>query len=262
MVNNEVLWGISLAHWDDLITVPSDIPNCFKIIELSATVLDSLSGPSFRQGVKRFSDIYLRDLLDPAVSREVLDHSKQIITEFKNHFNRLVSQAGKSGVSAISADFDLERALQDPDYAENLKSILRIFSGAAFSAKCELLLPLRFPSPPGNFKTEDYLTFLTSAMVPQTGFSLDIHPHESVGKEPPCEDIARWIGYDVSVIRFIYEPETGNRLVPKLIEPWLHTLQKRRPKLKAIFVPVCKDPEFIKNEMKTLQDLVSNLKIA
>ncbi|QSH40518.1 hypothetical protein P0136_12860 [Lentisphaerota bacterium ZTH] len=261
MAGHGVTWGISLAHWDNLITLPNDVPKCFNTVELSAALVDSLTGPAFRQGLRRYQNVYLRDLLDPAVSREVLDHSKQIVSEFKNHFNRLVTRAGDCQVSGVSADFDLERALQDKDYASDLLNILRIFAGTAYSADCDLLLPLRVPFLPGKFKTEDYLTFVTAAMIPKLGFSLDIHPHETAGKELPCEEICRWLGFDISVMRFIYEPETGNKLVPKLIEPWIQTLKKLRPGIKIVFVPVCKDPDVIKNEIKTLPDLISSLKI-
>ncbi len=262
MAADGVTWGISLAHWDNLVTLPGDIPKCFRIIEFSSSLLPSLSGPAFRQGLTRFTGIYLRDLLDPAVSREVLDHSQKIINEFKSHFNHLISIAGKCGIAGFSTDFDLERALQHPQYAIQLAAILRIFAGAAYSADCEMLLPLRVPQPPGKFKTEDYLTFLTAAMLPQAGFSLDIHPHETAGKDSPCEEIVRWLGYDISVIRFVYEPETGNKLVTKLLEPWITAVKKRRCKIKAIFVPVCKEADAIENEMKILPGLISELKIS
>jgi hypothetical protein len=240
-------------------TLPEKLPGLFTVLELPGYYLPKLFSHDVRLPRKNILQLYLRDLLSPSVTREVVMQTGPIRREFKNHFRKLIAESGQAGACGVSADFDFERTFRDSDYLDSLHTLLRSFYGTLHEAELDLVLPVRVPLVPEVETTESYLGTARKFMSNNLSFSLDIHPHELAGKEIDPESVLRWLRFDLSALRFVYEPETGNKLVPKLVEPWLDAVKKLMLSAQIVFVPVVHRRESLENELILLEELISGL---
>ena len=106
-----------------------------------------------------------------------------------------------------------------------------------------------------NTTGAQYRQFLNNLVINNIAFSLDIHPHELAGKEFSPENILRMLRFDIGIVRFIYEPEIGNHLVPKALTPWLDYLHHIAYHGDIIFCPAGGDAELFEQEYYNISQL-------
>lgn len=254
-----ITWGISFSSLESEEGLPRELPECFSLLELPGFLLSPLSSKQLKLSYPYISELFFRDMLNPSVSREIITQSSSIQNDLKLYLRKLITEAGNINSSGILLDFAIERSFENPDLSEKLKTFINSFSHSLYHSKNKLLLPVRVPLLESVKSPEQYLDFLKKQMLPQAGFSIDIHPHELAGKDFSPEEIMKWLEFDTVLLRFVYEPETGNRLVRKSIEPWIEYSRKHYDKLKIVFAPVFKHLETVENEINLFEQLISSL---
>ena len=252
-------WGISFSSVESEESLPRDLPECFSLLELPGFLLSPLSKKQLRLSYPHISELFFRDMIDPAVSREIISQSDSIQNDLKIYLRKLISEADGINSSGILLDFAVERSFENPVLAEKIRTFINSFSNSLYHSDNKLLLPVRVPLLDSVKSPEQYLDFLKKQMLPQAGFSIDVHPHELAGKDFSPLQIMNWLEFDTVLLRFVYEPETGNRLVRKSIEPWIEYSKKHYDKLKIVFAPVFKHLETIENEINLFEELISGL---
>lgn len=254
-----ITWGISFSALESEEGLPRTLPECFSLLELPGFLLSPLSRKKLRLSYPHISELFFRDMLDPTVSREIFTQSSPIQNDLKLCLRKLIAEADVINSSGILLDFAIERSFENPDLFGKIKSFINSFSHSLYHSNNRLLLPVRVPLLESVKSPEQYLDFLKKQMLPQAGFSIDVHPHELAGKEFSPKDIMQWLEFDTVLLRFVYEPEIGNRLVRKSIEPWIEYSQQHYGKLKIVFAPVFKHLETIENEINLFEQLISSL---
>jgi len=254
-----ITWGISFSALESEEGLPRTLPECFSLLELPGFLLSPLSSKKLKLSYPHISELFFRDMLDPTVSREIITQSSPIQNDLKLCLRKLISEAGDINSSGILLDFDIERSFENPDLFEKIRNFTKSFSHSLYHSNNKLLLPVRVPLLESVKSPEQYLEFLKKQMLPQAGFSIDVHPHELAGKEFSPREIMQWLEFDTVLLRFVYEPETGNRLVRKSIEPWIEYSKHHHDKLKIVFAPVFKHLETIENEINLFEQLISSL---
>ena len=252
-------WGISFSSVESEENLPCDLPECFSLLELPGFLLSPLSKKQLRLSYPHISELFFRDMIDPSVSREIISQSDSIQNDLKIYLRKLISEADDINSSGILLDFAIERSFDNPDLAEKIRNFINSFGNSLYHSSNKLLLPVRVPLLDSVKSPEQYLDFLKKQMLPQAGFSIDVHPHELAGKDFSPLQIMNWLEFDTVLLRFVYEPETGNRLVRKSIEPWIEYSKKHYDKLKIVFAPVFKHLETIENEINLFEELISGL---
>ena len=254
-----ITWGISFSALKSEDALPRELPDCFSMLELPGFLLSPLSSKQLKLSYPGISELFFRDMLDPTVSREIITQSTSIQNDLKLHLRKLIAEADDINSSGILLDFAIERSFDNPDLSKKIRSFINSFSNSLYHSNNKLLFPVRVPLLESAKSAEQYLEFLKKQMLPQAGFSIDVHPHELAAKEFSPQKIMQWLEFDTVLLRFVYEPETGNRLVSKSIEPWIEYFQRRRTKLKIVFAPVFKHLETIENEINLFEQLISRL---
>ena len=254
-----ISWGISFSSVESGESLPRELPECFSLLELPGFLLSPLSKKQLRLSYPHISELFFRDMIDPAVSREIISQSESIQNDLKIYLRKLITEADGINSSGILLDFAVERSFENPVLAEKLRTFINSFSNSLYHSDNKLLLPVRVPLLESVKSPEQYLEFLKKQMLPQAGFSIDVHPHELAGKDFSPLEIMKWLEFDTVLLRFVYEPETGNRLVRKSIEPWIEYSKNHYDKLKIVFAPVFKHLETIENEINLFEELISGL---
>ena len=258
MIEN-ITWGISFSSLESEENLPRELPECFSLLELPGFLLSPLSSRQLKLSYPHISELFFRDLIDPGVSREIITQSTSIQNDLQLHLRTLIAEAGDISCSGIMLDFAIERSFENPDFSEKIRKFINSFNHSLYHSKNKLLLPVRVPLLESVKSPEQYLDFLKKQMLPQAGFSIDVHPHELAGKDFSPKKIMKWLEFDTVLLRFVYEPETGNRLVRKSIEPWIEYSRNHHDKLKIVFAPVFKHLETIENEINLFEQLISSL---
>ena len=205
-----------------------------------------------------FKKIHFSELMPNGVSRAIVAQGEKIKAGFKDEMQRLIRIAAGLNAETISMDFGIENAVTDDNYRRELIRLLRAIEPDLYRHEIELLLPVRIPLLPG-MTTEDYLSIKRELMCPDIHFLVDIHPHELVGKSVNLHELFRWLKFNIKTVRFFYEPETGNRLVEKLLTPWLDCLKKNFFEGCVLLCPASSKIDVFETEIAYLEKLVVEL---
>ena len=205
-----------------------------------------------------FKRIHFSELMPNGVSRAIVAQGEKIKAGFKDEMQRLIRIAAGLNAETISMDFGIENAVTDDNYRRELIRLLRAIEPDLYRHEIELLLPVRIPLLPG-MSTEDYLSIKRELMCPDIHFLVDIHPHELVGKSVNLHELFRWLKFNIKTVRFFYEPETGNRLVEKLLTPWLDCLKKNFFEGCVLLCPASSKIDVFETEIAYLEKLVVEL---
>lgn len=229
----------------------------FKAVELSGYFFHNpLAINKFK--IEYFDQVHFRDLMPRAVTREITEQAENIINGFRQQFRLIMEQAAQLDASSVCFDFGIERTFPNPVFDKKLTRFMKSLAYSICTGKPSMLLPVRIPFH-SNANGEYYLNFLRNLVISNTAFSMDIHPHEMAGKELGLHNIFRWLRFDINLVRFIYEPEAGNRLVFKLLEPWLKFLSDIEYSGPVIFCPISGSHEIFEHEIFYLRDLCIEL---
>ena len=250
-------YSLSLADADEPRPASSrTLPGgCFGAAELSAELAASAELARIL-GSKGVAAVNLSGLVASPVSRGIVWQSEKIISGFRAHLRNAVA-ASRLPVDCLIIDFGLEEVLYEPGRFEQLTRFLTGFALDLHMSGCRLALPVRVPNPVAGLE-EMCLKLKSATMLPGLCFSLDVHPHEPGGRLEPGE-VLRWLKFDMGVLRFIYEPETGNRMTVNAVRPWIHELEKLPFKGQICFCPRRCTEELLLNEVSQLKELLEDL---
>jgi hypothetical protein len=254
-----IKWGVSFSSLDSEEGLPRELPNCFSLLELPGFMLQPLRQKKLCLSYPHISELYFRDLLDPAVSREIIEQPVSLQNDLKSHLVKLIADADYINSSGFMIDFDIERGFENSGVSVKIRDFIKTFSYFLYNSDNKLLLPVRVPLLDSVKSAEQYLEFIKKQMLPEIGFSIDIHPHELAGKNFSPAEVMKWLRFDTIMLRFVYEPSTGNRLVSKSFEPWVKYMKKRCSELRIFFSPVFRNLENVENEINLFEQLVSDL---
>lgn len=254
-----ISWGISLSSLEHESALPRTLPECFSLVEMPGFTLEPLKKKQLKLSYSNITELYFRELLEPTVTREIFSQSTAIRDGLKSHIRKTIEDTGDIRGSGIMLDFGIERCFNNPELTRKVSSFINGLSHSLYHSETKLLLPVRVPLPEELDSAEPYLEFLKKLMLPQVGFSVDIHPHELAGKKFTPRDVMSWLEFDTVLLRFVYEPQTGNRLVHKSLAPWLEACREHCGQLRMVLSPLSRDRENIENELNLLAQLISGL---
>ncbi|MDD5727056.1 MAG: hypothetical protein PHV59_00700 [Victivallales bacterium] len=254
-----VSWGISLSSLDSEKALPRALPECFSLVEMPGPALTPLLQRQLKLSYPNITGLYFREFPDSTVIREIFSQPPAIRNDLKTHLRKIISGAASLKSSGIMLDFGVERSFRNSALGTEITAFINSLSASLYHSGLNLLLPVRIPLPEELESAEPFLEFLKKQMLPQLGFSVDIHPHEFAGKNFNPGEIMRWLEFDAVLLRFVYEPRTGNRLVRKSIEPWLAACRNPGRPLQVMLAPLVQNPETLENELNLLSQLVSGL---
>ena len=207
--------------------------------------------------IKVASTLHIRRLVESSVSRTITEHSEQLAKSFIVHFNDIIG-IKRSDIASATIDFGIERSFNNPQLRARLIQFIKRLAPAIIPAPFPVLFPLRIP-----FHAEehgvDYAKFLRDLVISNIAYSLDIHPHELAGQTFDPASFLRPLRFDIGLIRFIYEPAIGNRLVEKGLTPWLEYLTKIEYRGDIMFCPASGDHEIFEHEYTNLLKLCVKL---
>ncbi len=245
-------FGISLLH------MPSDYPlpqlnGVFDAVELPGALLNS------SLSVNKLPPLfYFNGLMPGELTRDIAVHSTRIQAYFLQQMAVLLESAGQLGAAGVVVNFGLESCFGDPARRRENIALIRRLTADLLRTGQTLLLPVRIPfMPEAGDSAEPYLCFLNELMCPNIGFVLSVHPHELAGREFKPAEMLHWLRFDTRMIHFVYEPETGNRLVSRLITPWTELRREFRLDLPCLVLPLMSRPETLEHELPILKDLFS-----
>jgi hypothetical protein len=224
----------------------SDAVSSFRAIEVAG---DPEAG-IFPASKWSFPRVYAVEIMPSSFTRIIAEQSRSIITDFRRRLLDVFPRLNAFGVSSVMMDFSVEKAFIDKDYALCLLDLLRTVFPLFQKHKTEFLVPVRIPFMAAA--PEEYLNFKKACMFPMLKFALNIYPHELKPGFSPAEYL-RWLKFDTACVRFIYEPEAGNRLVKGHITPWFEYFRDNCIDTVFIFAPRT-------TEIATFGDAFENIK--
>jgi hypothetical protein len=250
------MFGISIINFPSEIALPAFNPQLFSGIELSESLIASMP----RQlDIHKFKSIFFAELLPQNVTAEIVQQSPNIINGFKQEMHKLLESAAFHNGRAVTIDFGVESCFTNSERRRRLIKLISLLAADLLSNKITLLLPVRVPFMM-NTAAEDYLAFKRELLCPNVQFSLDIHPHEMAGRNIHLYELLHWLQFDLKCVKFIYEPETGNRLTEKLLQNWLEFFKKIRFRGFIFFRPVTMVPDVFEHEITLLEKIIPELK--
>lgn len=251
-------FGFSFAHGPELSAVEISQLTAIRGFcgEIPGRMMDMKKALHLlrKKGFFRFN---ASEVISTGVTRSIAMQNGNIVGDFKR---QLVSMIKESPVTFDCAilDLGLEEAVHDDVICA---ALFRLLQGMALDMEvigCKIALPVRIPYWNDGL-AEFCLALRNKLMLPQLCFSIDIYPHELAGHDVDPAQLLRWLKFDIGTVRFFYEPETGNHLVAKAIEPWLKFLCTTAFNGQVTFCPRCKSAELMGHELAAVRELVNEL---
>lgn len=253
-----MMFGISFLYCPSGSVLSSFRYDLFPGAELPESMMSSPGRPS-GMNILNFKKVHFSELIPNSVSRAIVAQNEKIKAGFKEEVRRLIKTAAGLSAKSISMDFGIENAAVDDNYRAELIRLLRAIEPDLYRHNVKLLLPVRIPLLPGT-NPEDYISLKRELMCPDIHFLIDIHPHELAGKSVNLHEMLHWLKFDIQAVRFFYEPDTGNRLVEKLLTPWLECLRKFFFDGCVLFCPAASKIDVFEMEIGHLEKLVQEIK--
>lgn len=247
-------FGISLLHMPPETTIPA-LSEVFNAVELPGILLSLDLALNKLPG-----NILFNGLLPVELTREIASQNNRIKQNFLERTAALLDTASQLGSNTVVVDFGLENCFADEARSDDTAVLIRQLSADLIRNNISMLLPVRVPFyPEANGSSEDYLNFLNKIMCPNIGFALNVYPHELAGRDIDFDEMLHWLRFNTRLVRFIYEPETGNRLVRKLLQPWFEIGTKYQWNCPYLVVPLMSRPETLENELVILREFFLTL---
>ena len=213
-------FGFSFSGVKNLTELPPGIvADNLKYIEINGEEM-----LNFYETFKNFRrrTFAVRDIINPITTRSVWEATAAIKADFYNHFNTLSGRSLRQGCRFITLDLDLTvNYAPENDQRERL---LRSFKGlyrGLMENNLILLMPLRFPAADSRDTWGITRRFLFDSLNDRVKIVLDVHPHE-ISDPVKVREILQKIKMQLRMIRLVYEPETGNRIIKPHIEMCLN----------------------------------------
>lgn len=215
-------FGMALARMNvPLLNVRDfiDIPQ-FNAIEVPAEVFDTFTAPfSGKLNNAKFADIHCGGILEYQLSRNIAFCDRHIQDEFIKQAENVLDRLKRHSIKYATLECGMNSVLGDEKASGNIMHILQKLSPTLLKSGIVLLLPFRIPSQT-DVGAENMMKFLRDCLTPNVKVRLDIHPHELSRDFSPSE-YAGLLRFETRSVLFIYDADSGNRLISAHMEPWL-----------------------------------------
>ncbi len=221
-------WGVSLANRRP---PASEFAPDYKklgeigVVEFDGVQLGKLECTTFLKK-NRLEWVAFSRVLDAGLTRQAAELNGVLWYDFQAHFIRRCKLAADLNAGMVEADFDFIRAVNDREYAQKLRKLLRLLV-AGMPENLHFVLPLRFPVVGYEFSGSQAAAAFSDLMLPELRLMIEIHIHEI---QFSSEQIAflNSLKYNTAAIRLIYEPELGNQPGAGIVQK-LHELTENWP---------------------------------
>lgn len=228
----------------------------FKSVELTGAQTE-LPGMPELLASKKIKIANVKDFIDRTLSVNVCDQTDKIKKEFISCFSAkigLFSERFTAHGKSLSMDFSIENGLGSPLFEDSRIALVKKIALILYDKEMGLLINARIPLA-GNVPPAYFNSFLMKLMSMNVSLSVDIHPHE-IGKKDNVEEIFRPFRFTAGQVNLVYEAESGNMLVEKLLEVWFAVLRKFDYRRTLVFCPVIRNPSHFISEMNRLGDML------
>ncbi len=211
--------NLPLLNVRDFLDIPS-----FDALEIPAECFDASASDLLRKlNPARFSCVHCGSILERRLCRNVPYCGKALREEFIHEAGRVLERiASVSPVRTAAFGCGMNTVLENEEASRNAEEIIRKLSPMLLRRGMTLLLPFRVPSQT-DVRPEDMMRFLRNCLVPPVKVCLEIHPHELPRDFSPPE-YAGLLRFETQSVMFVYDADSGNRLVPGHILPWIEYL--------------------------------------
>lgn len=267
MSKTELKFGISLIgemeRYIDAMKI-IDI-SLFEQVELPGAYLDARRERTsfdsandifnvFDEEKRRFNIISVSDIATANIASEMAEQSPKIKNDFVENLRIAMDDIKKLGINRCTLNVSPENSFANPEKREKKIKLLKKICPLLIEKEITISLPVRIPAAIGVDFTQ-YPTFLRDAMCPNIKLVINIHPHEIKDQHDPLEQL-RPFRFLMDSFSFIYEPDAGNFLVDKLLNPWFSILEKFNFSKPVFFIPRTASIANLGREIARLSDLV------
>jgi hypothetical protein len=189
-----------------------------------------------------------------SVVRGIPYQSNTIKEEFFNLLLGIFSTMSEINVNSLTLDLEIDASTLDTNKKEQMILFLKTLGAHLYRHNIKVRLPLRIPAPPDG-KISSIPSLIRKSMCGMFRIELNVHPHEMLN-ESPLEHIHPY-RFLADSISFVYEPEAGNFLVDKLLEPWLKALNEIDFQGDVIFKPMVSTWDNLDNAVDGLHPLLN-----
>lgn len=267
MNKSELKFGISLIdemeRYIDAMKI-IDI-SLFDLIELPGGYLDARRErnsfdstndifSAFDENKRRFKVISVSDIATANIAGEMSEQSTKIQNDFVEKIRAAIVNLTELNITQCTLNISPENSFANPEKRKNKVKLLKKIGPLLIENGITVSLPVRIPAAIGIDFTQ-YPAFLRETMCPNIKLALNIHPHEIKDKHEPLDQLKPF-RFLMDSISFVYEPDSGNFLVEKLLKPWFEILEKFQFSKPVFFVPRTASIANLGREIARLSDLV------
>ena len=195
----------------------------FQCIEIPGTWLES-PGAVRKINNSPLHIVGVTNLIESSVSASIADYNENIQQGFIEKLVLMMDNLADLQVDRFSIDTGFEAIYNNPEKVLQRVSLLKNIAPYLYRKNINLVIPVRIPSVSAIQKGK-YASLLRNSMCSNIKLALHIHPHETIKMGTPAELLEEF-RFFIDSISFVYEPEAGNSLVTKLVEPWFEALEK------------------------------------
>ena len=203
-----------------------------------------------------FEDIDISNQFQSNLPKTIFRQRDKIKDSFFKEFDELLEKLPQN-VTSLTFDFDLESGFRNEKIYRAQLDFIRLLSRYFFYRNITLNLPVRIPAAGTDF-SHRFPRVIQDIFTGKTRLSIDIHPHELNSGTPP-EQLMKHYSFDLGVIRFIYEPEAGNKLVKSNLKPWFDYLDEIAFTGKIYFTPITGNQEVFAGAAVAAAELLEEL---
>lgn len=205
-------FGISAAHPEQFLALPSKLPGRLAAIEFPGDMLESAAGfQKLSQLSKNGVFLCGRDFISPEIAALIPEENCKLRSELENHFQQRCAKAAELGVESFSVAFDIFQAVTSPVYRDKLGAFLRRCAGVIHDFRQTLYLVCRVPGGGSFDRWEDILMFRRELLCPGIEMMLELHPHEPGASEAIAAALKCFRFHD-GRRRICYDSSVGNTL--------------------------------------------------
>lgn len=204
---------------------------------------------------KNLNVVNLTDPVPKSVARGIPYQTTAIKNEFFNHLLAIFAKMRGMGINSLTLDLGIDASSTNDSKRERLILFLKSLAPHLYRHETYLRLPLRIPAQPAG-ETSPIPSIIRDSMCGMFRMELNVHPHEMLNANP-IEHIKDF-RFFMDSISFVYEPEAGNFLVDKLLDPWFEALAEINFTGDVVFKPSVSTWESLDDAVDGLHSLMNS----
>ncbi|MBR2720714.1 MAG: hypothetical protein IKB74_05195 [Lentisphaeria bacterium] len=213
----KINYGIAVSSFRQL----SELPELKKagFLEVASNCIQSPDFVLPRAWKNRLNRVTNRS--EARTFSAMIGSGRGVMKEFYRVFSRNCEAYARLGVTEITLTVDWETVVNDSDYADELREVLRCCYGIIYRNRQTALLEMRIPGFISSIP-ENFIQFRNSLLFPVRTL-IDFHPHEP-GALEMLTAFAKKMPFDSSRFRVSFDASGGNYLSSNLLEKILSSL--------------------------------------